>query len=151
MKVRISLLIGIIGFCLISCSKDELPAKNQIVSLFNQSDERIALSYIGFSADSTQVISKMPGTATSPLVRFKENNLILEPDQSAQIHNFSDETLKLSLEQAGGLLYYVINIDTLEQVPWEDIRRLNRGVTVFFYRNYQRLEADSFRIVYKKP
>jgi hypothetical protein len=130
------------------CGKDEEPAKNQSVVLFNNSDERIAVAYIGFDGDSTKPIAEIRGTATSPLVRFKENDLIIEPLETVEIHSFSDETLKRSLDQAGGLVYYVLNIDTLETVPWQSIRTDNRGVTIFFFRNYERLEADSFRIVY---
>jgi hypothetical protein len=131
-----------------ACSKDEEPPKNQTVQLINNSQERIGVSFIGFSSDSTQLISDIRGSATSPLVRFKENDLIIEGNETVPIHNFSDETLKRSLKQAGGLVYYVLNIDTLEQVPWEDIREENRGVKIYFYKTYEKLEAADFTIVY---
>jgi hypothetical protein len=83
--------------------KDEEPAKNQSVVLFNNSDERIAVAYIGFDDDSTKPIAEIRGTATSPLVRFTENDLIIEPLETREIHSFSDETLKRSLDQAGDL------------------------------------------------
>jgi hypothetical protein len=130
------------------CSKEEEPPKNQTVQLNNNSNERIAVTLIGFSGDSTQKMADIRGTITSPLVRFKENNLIIEGGQTATIHNFSDQTLKRSLEQAGGLVYYVLNIDTLEQVAWEEIRLENRGVRIYFYKTYQKLEASGFTIEY---
>ena len=130
------------------CGKDEEPVKNQSVQLQNNSQERIGVSFIGFSGDSTKLIADIRGSATSPLVRFKENDLIIEGSETVTIHNFSDETLKRSLSQAGGLVYYVLNIDTLEQVPWEDIRMENRGVKIYFYKTYAKLEATGFTIVY---
>lgn len=142
--------IFLISCLLTGCGKEEEPQKNRSVQLYNHSNERIGVAFIGFDGDSTKLISEIRTSTVSPLVRFKENDLILSPEETVEIHSFSDKAVKRSIGQAGGLAYYVINIDTLEQVAWEDIRTTNRGVTIFFFRTYQKLEADSFRIVYQK-
>lgn len=134
MRIKTFIILLSCTLFLLGCSTESPePEVFTSIQLKNTtSDQKVAVFLTKLASSSNDTLITLN---ENPLLHIEANNMEIRAGETRVIDRFVMERRESELTQGAGMVYFVIDTETLRTKSWEEIKNSNVGVTSYFIDN----------------
>ncbi|MGB3180745.1 MAG: hypothetical protein WBB45_05110 [Cyclobacteriaceae bacterium] len=147
MKIQTIIVLLFCWVILSGCPEEVGVDLNTPIFLTNQSNDSLRYK-ASFRFVDTQQDTSIQEVILEGFYEDLSDYRVLLPMDTVELFRQNRESLEIGVPAP--IMYFIFNIDTLENLSTEEVLATERGVTKYLFRSIDDYEANDFTLVYPK-